>query len=33
MIQLQAVPKPPELTDKLIQDLTKKYKEDGSVVW
>lgn len=33
MIQLKAVPPPPELTLDVAQKLTTKFKEDGSSVW
>lgn len=33
MIQLQAIAKPIELTDELIQALTEKYKADETAVW
>jgi 5-methylcytosine-specific restriction endonuclease McrA len=33
MISLKAIPKPTELTDKVAQELTARYKQDGSAVW
>ncbi len=33
MIQLEAYPKPVELTDELVADLTAKFKDDGTAVW
>jgi hypothetical protein len=33
MIQLQAVPAPPELTSEIVAKLTTKFQEDGSSVW
>jgi hypothetical protein len=33
MIQLQAVPAPPELTSEVVAKLTTKFQEDGSSVW
>ena len=33
MIQLQAVARPIELTDELVEQLTEKYKTDDTAVW
>lgn len=33
MIQLQTIPKPIELTSKVVQELTTLYKQDGTLVW
>ncbi len=33
MIQLKAVPPPPELTSEVVQRLTTKFQQDGSSVW
>ena len=33
MIQLNAVPPPPELTARVVEKLTAKFKSDGSSVW
>lgn len=33
MIQLKAVPPPPELTSEVVQRLTIKFQQDGSSVW
>ncbi|MBB6005080.1 HNH endonuclease domain-containing protein [Arcicella rosea] len=33
MIKLEAVPPPSQLTPQLVEDLTAKFKQDGSAVW
>lgn len=33
MISLKAIPKPTELTNKVVQELTARYKKEGSAVW
>ncbi len=33
MIQLSAIPRPTELTDELVKELTKRYIETGESVW